>query len=145
MRTLLEYFLRYFDVLYLDPRYHITDSRSSGVATNDASLRLTGPILSWSLTNDKSQMLLGVAPTRLAAQGNWFRVSLIRQYLNGDDEIEYLTAAGEIEWVRENSGRIEQLFSDASGIETTCETLSGLRRANANRYWTRWREQQGLT
>jgi hypothetical protein len=145
MKTLLEYFLRYFDLLYLDPRYRITDSSTGGVATNNASLRLTGPILSWSLTNDKGQILLHVAPTELAAASNWFRVSLMKQYLDNDDEIEYLPAADEIGWVRENSGRLEQLFADDSKLESTCNKLGALRRSNANKYWSRWREEQGLT
>ncbi len=144
MKTLLEYFLRYFDILYLDPRYRITDSSTSGVANNDASLRLTGPILSWSLTNDKGQIVLYAAPTELANASNWFRVSLIKQYLDSDDEIEYLPAADEIGWVRENSGRLEQLFADDSKLEGTCEKLGALRRSNANKYWSRWREEQGL-
>jgi hypothetical protein len=145
MKTLLEYFLKYFDVLYLDPSYHITNSITTGVASNNASLTITGPILSWDLTNDKGQFILGVAPTALATPDNWFSVSLIKQYLNGQDEIEYSSAADEIAWVRENDGRVEQLFSDASTIETICDTLGSLRRSNANRYWTRWREQQGLS
>jgi len=145
MKTLLEYFLRYFDLLYLDPRYRITDSSTGGVATNNASLRLTGPILSWSLTNDKGQILLHVAPTELAAASNWFRVSLMKQYLDNDDEIEYLPAADEIGWVRENSGRLEQLFADDSKLESTCDKLGALRRSNANKYWSRWREEQVLT
>lgn len=144
MKTLLEYFLRYFDLLYLDPRYRITDSSTGGVATNNASLRLTGPILSWSLANDKGQIVLHVAPTELAAASNWFRVSLIKQYLDNDDEIEYLPAADEIGWVRENSGRLEQLFADDSKLESTCDKLGALRRSNANKYWSRWREEQGL-
>jgi hypothetical protein len=145
MKTLLEYFLRYFDLLYLDPRYRITDSSTGGVATNNASLRLTGPILSWSLANDKGQIVLHVAPTELAAASNWFRVSLMKQYLDNDDEIEYLPAADEIGWVRENSGRLEQLFADDSKLESTCDKLGALRRSNANKYWSRWREEQGLT
>ena len=145
MKTLLEYFLRYFDLLYLDPRYRITDSSTGGVATNNASLRLTGPILSWSLANDKGQIVLHVAPTELAAASNWFRVSLMKQYLDNDDEIEYLPAADEIGWVRENSGRLEQLFADDSKLESTCDKLGALRRSYANKYWSRWREEQGLT
>ncbi|MGE2816995.1 hypothetical protein ACQI5H_17900 [Mycobacterium heidelbergense] len=145
MKTLLEYFLKYFDVLYLDPRYRITDSVTSGVATNNASLTLTGPLLSWQLTNDRGQFLLAVAPTALATPDNWFTVSLIRQYLNGQDEIEYSSAADEIAWFHEKAGRVEALFSDASNVEALCETLRSLRRSNADRYWTRWREEQGLS
>jgi hypothetical protein len=145
MKTLLEYFLKYFDVLYLDQRYHITNSSTSGVASNNASLTITGPTLSWDLANDKGQFILGVAPTALATSDNWFSVSLIKQYLNGQDDIEYSSAADEIAWVRENGGRVEQLFSDASTIEIICDRLRSLRRSNANRYWTRWRDQRGLS
>jgi hypothetical protein len=145
MKTLLEYFLKYFDVLYLDSRYRITNSNTTGVASNNASLTITGPILSWDLANDKGQMLLGVAPTALATPDNWFTVSLVKQYLNGQDEIEYPSAADEIAWIRSNGERVEKLFSDVSEIETICETLRSLRRSNANKYWTRWREQQGLS
>jgi hypothetical protein len=123
MNNLSEYFLKYFEVLYLDPRYHITNSSTSGVASNNASLTITGPILSWGLTNGSGQFILGVAPTALATSDNWFRVSLIKQYLNGQDEIEY----------------------SAATIETICDTLRSLRRSNANRYWPRWREQEGLS
>ncbi|BBU24753.1 hypothetical protein [Mycobacterium xenopi] len=144
MKALLEYFLAYFEFLYLDPRYRITDSSTRGLAAIDASLRLTGPTLSWNLTNDRGQMQLTVAPTELATPENWFWVSLIRQHLNGDDEIEYLSTAEEIEWARENSGRIEQLFSDSSAIAKNCEALRTLRQFNAETYWTRWRKQQGL-
>jgi hypothetical protein len=79
MKTLLEYFLKYFDVLYLAQRYHITNSSTSGVASNNASLTITGPTLSWDLANDKGQFILGVAPTALATSDNWFSVSLIKQ------------------------------------------------------------------
>jgi hypothetical protein len=145
MKTLLEYFLHYCDFLYLDPRYRITNSKTSGAATNNASLQLTGPVLSWVLANDKGQILLDVAPTELAAPENWFRISLIKQHLNGDDEIEHVSAADEIEWVRQNGSRVEQLFSDAATLETTCTTLRALRRSNANKYWSRWREEHGLS
>lgn len=145
MKTLLEYFLQYFNVLYLDPRYHITNSITSGVATNNASLTITGPVLTWELTNDRGQFLLGVAPTALATQDNWFTVSLIKQYLSGQSEIEYPSAAEEIAWIHANGERVEELFSDASNIDAICEVLRALRRSNANRYWSQWREQQGLS
>jgi hypothetical protein len=77
MKTLLEYFLKYFDLLYLDSRYHITNSTTSGVASVNASLTLTGPVLIWDLTNDKGQFLLSVAPTALAKPitGSPYRLS----------------------------------------------------------------------
>lgn len=145
MKTLLEYFLKHFDLLYLDPRYHITNSSTGGTASINASLTITGPILTWDLANDRGQLLLNVAPTALATADNWFTVSLIKQYLNRQDEIEYSSAADEIAWFRENSQRVEDLFSDRSEIETACETLRSLRRSNADKYWAQWREQQGLS
>lgn len=145
MKTLLEYFIKYFEVLYLDPRYHITDSSTSGVASNNASLKITGPILSWNLSNDRGQFLLAVAPTARATSDNWFSVSLIKQYLNGQDEVEYSSAADEIAWIRANGERVEELFSNVAEIGTISETLRSLRRSNANTYWKQWRGQQGLS
>jgi hypothetical protein len=145
MRTLLEYFVRYFDILYLDSRYRITDSSTTGVPTANASLRLQSPILCWNITNDRGQILLYVAPTELVTPTTWYSVSLIKQYLSGQQQIEYLSAVDEIGWVREDPSRLEQLFSDASTISDTCEKLNELRRLNSDKYWTTWREQQGLT
>ena len=64
MTTLLEFYLQYLD--YLNPRYRITNSSTSGVATNDASLTLTGPETSWQIANDRGQILFSFAPTELA-------------------------------------------------------------------------------
>jgi hypothetical protein len=142
LRALLEFLLKYLDFLYLDPRYRITDSKAQGA---NASLTLTGPDLIWHIANDRGQMQLSVTPTRLATPGNGFWVSLIKQYLDGNEEIDYLSALDEVRWMRENGDRAEQLFSDASTIETTCDNLKVLRRTNADKYWSRWREQQGPT
>lgn len=38
MKTLLEYFLKHSEALYLDPQYHIANSSSRGLPTIDASL-----------------------------------------------------------------------------------------------------------
>jgi hypothetical protein len=145
LKTLLEYFLNYFELLYLDPRYRITNSSTNGAASNDASLAMTGPILSWQLANNSGQIELSVAPTASAAADNWFSISLIRQYLDGQEEIEYSSAAEEIAWMRENGERVDQLFSDTSKVAVICENLRSLRRSNANKYWSQWREQQGLS
>ena len=144
MRALLEFFLTYFDFLYLDPRYRITDSEAATDRVN-ASLTVTGPTLTWALTNERGQMQIAVAPTHLLAPRNWFWVSLIKQYLDKEAEIQYLPAPDEAHWMRENGGRVEQLFSDASTLEAICDEIKVLRRANANSYWSTWRKQQGLT
>jgi hypothetical protein len=144
MRALLEFFLAYFDFLYLDPRFRITDSETAADGAN-ASLTVTGPTLTWALTNERGQMQIAVAPTHLLTPRNWFWVSLIKQYLDNEAEIQYLPAPDEALWMRENSGRVEELFSDTSALETICDDLKVLRRTNANTYWSTWREQQGLT
>lgn len=80
-------------------------------------------------------MLLSIAPTRLATSRNWFWVSLIKQYLDAEDEIEYLPVEKEVEWLKSNIDRIEHLFSDASTLEPTCDALRALHRRNADKDW----------
>jgi len=142
VKALLQFYLKYFDLLYLDPRYRITDSETSGA---NASLTVTGPVLTWLLVNDRGQMQISLAPTCLATPRNWFWISLIRQYLDDDTEIEYLSAPDEIGWMSQNQARVEQLFADPATLEATCDNLKALRRDNANKYWSHWREEQGLT
>ncbi|UXA07219.1 hypothetical protein KXD96_03405 [Mycobacterium sp. SMC-2] len=79
------------------------------------------------------------------APENWFWPSLIKQYIENAAEIHYLPAPDEARWVGENLGFVERLFSDTSTLEATCDDLRALRRADAESYWSRWRQQQGLT
>ena len=132
-------------MLYLNPQYHITNSSSRGLPTVDASLQLTGPVLSWNLANNRSQIEVTVAPTQLATQENWFWLSLLKQYIDDQPEIHYMSTKEEIEWVRQNMERVEQIFSDASILDETCNKLKGLRQSNSDKYWARWRQQQGLS
>jgi hypothetical protein len=130
--TLLEFFLKYLDFLYLDPHFRITDSSTSGVANNGASLTLTSPRTTWQISNDRGQVLIGIAPTKLAAQRqNWFRLSIIRQYLDDYDETNVVSP---IAWVRDNRDRIDDLFSDTLAAES-CAALIALEDANAVKYW----------
>ncbi|ORA85355.1 hypothetical protein K3U93_00130 [Mycobacterium malmoense] len=135
MKTLLEFFLQYFDFLYLDPRYRITDSKTSGSQTINASLTLTGPLISWDLFNDRGQMGFAIAPTQLAeSPDNWFRLSLVRQYLDDYDETNFVSPPATVAWVRDNLGRIEELFSDAKAARS-CEELLTLAKSLANKYF----------
>ncbi|MDD4867551.1 MAG: hypothetical protein PHQ28_10690 [Mycobacterium sp.] len=127
----------------MDHRYRITDSKTGSAAIN-ASLTITGPVLTWLLVNDRGQMQIAIAPTLLTTARNWFWISLIKQFLDGDDEIAYLSTSKELDWIRQNGDRVEQLFSDPSTLDSTCAKLAALRRVNADRYWSRWREEQGL-
>lgn len=145
MKTLLEYLLIHLDMLYLDPQYHITNSSSRGLPTVDASLQLTGPILSWNLANNRGQIELTVAPTQLATQENWFWLPLIKQYVDAQPEIHYMSANEEIEWARGNMERVKEAFSNTSTLDETCKELRALRQSNSDKYWARWRQQQGLS
>jgi hypothetical protein len=133
--TLLEFFLKYLDFLYLDPHFRITDSSTSGVANNGASLTLTSPLTTWQISNDRGQVLIGIAPTKLAAQPqNWFRLSIIRQYLDDYDETNMVSPTEAVAWGRDNRDRIDDLFSDNLAAES-CEALIALEDANAVKYW----------
>lgn len=134
MKTLLEFYLRYLDFIYLNPDYRITNSRTSGSDTINASLTLTGPTLSWQFTNDRGQILFDVAPTKLASADNWFRASIVRQYLDGYDETNVVSPAETASWIRDNVGRIEALFVDSSATQS-CKELAALEETNALKYW----------
>jgi hypothetical protein len=130
LKALLEFYVKYFEFLYLDPRYRFTDSKTDGV---NASLTVTGPSVTWSIANDRDQIQLSIGPTCLP--GNRFWISLIKQYVNESDDIQYLPAAEEIEWARMNIARIDDLFSPSSDLEATCGELRALLRSNAEKQW----------
>lgn len=135
MRTLLEFYLNYLDFFYLDPHYRITDSSTTGVATSDASLTLTSPTTSWQITNDRGQVLFSVAPTKLASEPrNWYRLSIIRQFLDNYDEVHTVSLSQTVTWVRDNRARIDELFSDTAAPES-CHTLTALENTSAEKYW----------
>lgn len=131
MKQLLEIFLRYFEFLYSDERYRFTDSRTHGA---NASLTVTGPAITWIITVDRGQLQLSVAPTQLpGARGFW--ISLIRQYLKGDEDIQYLSPPEEIDWARTHLNQIEQLFSDAATLESNRDQLVELLKSNGEKQW----------
>jgi hypothetical protein len=134
VKTLLKFFIEFLDYLYLDPRYKITDSTTSGSATNNAAITLTGPTISWQIANDRGQILFDAAPTTSRSPENWFRVSIIREYLDSFDERGHASPAETAAWIRDNGERIESLFSDARVAES-CRALTALEEAKANEYW----------
>ncbi|WP_139829593.1 hypothetical protein [Mycobacterium gastri] len=114
-------------MLYLDPQYQITDSSASGVAMNNAYLMLTGPVMSWQLTDSRSRSdVAQYRATQAVISDHWYTVSLLKQYLNGNDKSEHRSAADEFKWLGVNRDRVEQLFSEAHTIDTICETLRTL-------------------
>jgi hypothetical protein len=135
MTTLLEFFLRYCNFLYLAPDNRITDSRTSGAAAIDAGLTVTGLVVSWSLDNSRGRIGLAVAPTQFASPPeNWFRIPLVRQYLDGYDEMNAATPEETVAWTRDNIGRIQDLFSEASAT-TSCRELIALEERLAIKYF----------
>jgi hypothetical protein len=135
MKILLEFFLRYFDFLYLDSNYRITDSTTSGNPLINASLKLVGPVIAWDLSNDRGQIRFVIAPTKSSkTPENWFRVPLIRQYLDGYDEMNYASPEETVVWARENLPRLEQLFSDPE-TDRSCQELHNFAKALAVKYF----------
>ena len=133
MTKLLEYFLRYLEVLYLDPAYRITDSSTAVSATGNASLRLTGDILSWRLTNDRGQIRLVVAPTKLETSEKWFRITSVRQYLDREEEHGTMLTDDLASWLSNNINRVLDLFTDDSIAASSCAALIALEEAKANK------------
>jgi hypothetical protein len=131
MTKLLEAFIRYLEVLYLDPNYTITNSSTSGSPTENASIRLTGTVLSWRLINDRGQIFIAVAPTRLETPENWFRITSVRQYLDGIEEHGTLLTAEIASWLNSSIDRVEALFVDASTAAHSCEALIAIEEAKA--------------
>ncbi|MGC2798920.1 MAG: hypothetical protein WA290_20835 [Mycobacterium sp.] len=133
MTKLLEYFLGYLEVLYFDPTYRISDSSSTGSATENASLRLTSDILSWRLTNDRGQIRLVVAPTKLETSENWFRITSVRQYLDHVEEQGTMLTDELASWLSVNINRLLDLFADDSIAASSCAALIALEEAKANK------------
>jgi hypothetical protein len=135
VKTLLQFYLQYLDFLYLDPRYRITNSATSGDPVINASLTLTGALLSCDISNDRGQIGFTFAPTKSARiPDNWFRESLIRQYLDDYDETNIVSPEATVAWIRDNLGRIEDLFTDAKA-DRSCEELLNLAKLLANKYF----------
>ncbi|WP_078058812.1 hypothetical protein [Mycolicibacter icosiumassiliensis] len=130
MTRLLELFLKHLQVLYLDPKYRITNSMTTGSPAENASLRMTGDTTSWQIINDRGQIYVAVAPTRLDTAENWFRLTTIRQYLDGAEERSTLLTDELATWLSHNMDRVEALFVDAR-VETSCKVLIGLEEMKA--------------
>ncbi|WIM87100.1 hypothetical protein PT015_19865 [Candidatus Mycobacterium wuenschmannii] len=133
MTKLLESLLRYLGVLYLSPSYRMTDSTTTGSADENASLRLTGDAVSWRLTNDRGQIRLVIAPTKLESAENWFRLTSVRQYLDGIEERGTMLDDELASWLNGNVERIEALFSSESVAVESCGALITLEEAKATK------------
>lgn len=132
MKTLLAHFYNHFEWLYLNPSYRLTDSSTDGNATVHAHLRVTGPLLSFSLTNDRGDLSHAIARTASPGPERWFRVSIVRQHLEGLEDETAISAADAANWLSDNLETIEGLFVD-DVLARSCEQMSALMRASAER------------
>ncbi|MCV7261121.1 hypothetical protein [Mycobacterium shimoidei] len=131
MKTLLKFILNNVEFLYLNPAYRFTDSKNRGLSEIDASISLTSDVLRWNIINDRGQIYFTVVP--LSSAKNSFWLSLVRQYLEGGNEIQVVAPVDEANWLSSNLPRVERLFSDESQIARICDELVALREANARK------------
>jgi hypothetical protein len=134
MKTLLAFFYNNLEFLYLDPRYRITNSTTAGRADDRATLTITGPVLTVGLDIDRQQVSFVVAPTELLTPQNWFRVPMVRQFLDGYDESQNVPAKETAAWLRDNVARVEALFDGSVAAESVAQ-LAALRKANADKWF----------
>jgi hypothetical protein len=131
VKTLLEFIIKHIEFLYLNPSYRFTDSRNRGLADIDAAISITGERLTWTIANDRGQILFSVVPVPLLSADNWFWLPLIRQYLEGGDDTGAGSPVEQANWLSNNLSRVEQLFADDSTAARSCEELVALRRSNS--------------
>jgi len=134
MKTLLGFFYNNLEFLYLNSRYHITDSSTTGMENDRASLTLTGQTMTVTLTNDRGKIRFAVAPTKFLTSRNWFRATTVRQHLDGVDETNSVPSKETAAWLRDNFERVEALFSDES-VSGSCSALDDLRHSNAEKWF----------
>ncbi|TAM62942.1 hypothetical protein [Mycobacterium sp.] len=135
MKTLLEFIVQYVGVLYLNPKYRITDSSNRGLADIDASISFTGEQLRWDVINDRGIIYFAAAPVLYSTSDDWFWLSLIRQYLEGVDDTGASGAIDQANWLSANLNRVEEMFADQSTASRICEELITLRRSNSSKKW----------
>ncbi|MCA2245153.1 MULTISPECIES: hypothetical protein [Mycobacterium] len=135
MKTLLEFIVQYVGVLYLNPKYRITNSSNRGLADIDASISFTGEQLRWDLVNDRGLIYFAAVPLLQTVSDDWFGLALIRQYLEGGDDTGADAPIDQANWLSTNLTRVEELFADQSTAERVCEELLTLRRSNSSKKW----------
>ncbi|GLP75506.1 hypothetical protein TUM20983_26160 [Mycobacterium antarcticum] len=134
MKTLLAFFYNYFEFLYLDRRYRIVDSASSSSGTSDAWLKLAGPVLSVSINLNRGQIGIGIAPSTLDSPKNWFRVPIVRQFLDGFEETNNVPPADTVAWFRDNVARLETMFGPDTALRS-CEQIATIEKEMADKYF----------
>lgn len=135
MKMLLEFIVQYVGILYLNPKYRITDSSNRGLADIDASISFTGAHIRWDVVNDRGLINFAAVPVHQTASDEWFALPLIRQYLEGGDDPGASGAIDQANWLSMNLKRVEELFADQSATARICEELVTLRRSNSSKKW----------
>lgn len=134
VKTLLAFLYNNLEFLYLNPLYRFTDSSTTGMENDRARLVLTGPTMTVGITNDRGKLRFAVAPTKLLTPRSWFRVTTVRQYLDGVDESDSVPSKETAAWFRDNFDRVEGLFADESASDS-CNALDELRQSNAVKWF----------
>lgn len=114
MKTLLEFIIQYVGILYLNPKYRITNSSNRGLPDIDASISFTGDQLRWDVVNDRGLINFIAVPALQTTSDDWFALPLIRQYLEGGDDTGASDATDQANWLSANLQRVEELFADQS-------------------------------
>ncbi|GFG98585.1 hypothetical protein [Mycobacterium timonense] len=135
MKTLLEFIIQYVGILYLNPKYRITNSSNRGLPDIDASISFTGDQLRWDVVNDRGLINFIAVPALQTTSDDWFALPLIRQYLEGGDDTGASDATDQANWLSANLQRVEELFADQSAATGVCEELVTLRRSNSSKKW----------
>ena len=135
MKTLLEFIIQYAQILYLNPAYRFTDSRTRGLADIDASVSISSDLLRWNITNDRGQIDFAVVPLHHPDADNWFWLSLIRQHLEGGKDTAQGSAHDLANWLSRNLPEVESLFTDEATSVRSCTELVKLRRSNSSKNW----------
>lgn len=134
MKTLLEFIVRYGSVLYLNPKYRITDSSNRGLADIDASISFSSEVLKWDVVNDRGIIYFVAVPV-LQDGSDWFALSLIRQYLEESDDTGPIQPVDQANWLSQNLNEVEGLFADKPTASRVCDELDTLRLSNSSKRW----------
>ena len=135
MKTLLQFIVQYAGFLYLNPNYRITDSSTRGLPDIDASVSFSGDRLKWEIVNDRGSIYFVAVPLFQNSGDDWFALPLIRQYLEGGDDVGAGSPADQASWLSSNLGRVEQLLTDESTSVDVREGLAALRLSNSSKKW----------
>jgi hypothetical protein len=65
---------------------------------------------------------------------HWFRISIVRQFLDRFEETNVVSREDTAAWIRANLSRIEALFAEDAPADS-CQKISALEKAMADKYY----------